>query len=102
MLMGELRKIRWTWQSRDNDLRVAYMAVDGRISIADLIDRMTELAPGVDMADVHINWATVVWTRPATADELTCREEANRRDNERHEQWERQTYDRLKKKYGDS
>lgn len=99
--MGELREIRWTWQSKDNDARVAYMAVDGRISVADLVERMAELAPGVDMADVQINWATVVWTRSATADELAVREEANKRAAQRHEKWERETFERLRKKYAD-
>lgn len=98
--MGEPREIRWSWQSMDNDLRVGYMAVDGRVSIADLITHMADVAPGVELADIQVNWATVTWTRPATAEELKVRREALRRHDDRHEKWERETLARLIKKYG--
>lgn len=98
--MGEPREIRWLWESRDNDLRRGYMSVDGRVSITDLIAHMAEVAPGVDLADIEVNWATVVWTRPATAEELAARDEANRRGRERHEAWERRTLAHLIAKYG--
>jgi hypothetical protein len=100
MSTGTPREIRWTWQSNDNDLRRGYMSVDGRVSIADLIAHMAEVAPGVDLADIEANWATVVWTRQATADELAARAEATRRNEERREAWERETLARLIKKYG--
>jgi hypothetical protein len=98
--MGEPREIRWSWQSDTNDLRNGYMAVDGRISIADLIARMQEVAPGVDLADINVNWATVVWARPATDQELEARAEGRRRHMVRQEKWERETLARLLNKYG--
>jgi hypothetical protein len=98
--MGEPRDIRWTWQSKDNDLRNGYMAVDGRISLRELIDHMREVAPGVDLADMEVNWATVVWSRPANAEELAQRKQANDRSQARHEAWERETFARLSAKYG--
>lgn len=101
-MTGTPRDIRWTWQSKDNDLRNGYMAVDGRVSIADLIAHMAEVAPGVDLADIAVNWATVVWSRPATADELAERAEALRRHDERHEAWEREALARLFRKYPDA
>ena len=99
MSNGKPRDIRWSWQSDDNDIRTAYMAVDGRMSIAELIEHMKNVAPGVDIADIHVNWATVVWSRPATKEELTIRRQAQARWEARHEAWERETYARLKAKY---
>jgi len=98
--VGELREVRWTWQSKDNDLRNGYLAVDGRVSIAELIAHMETLAPGVDLADMDINWATVVWSRKATAEELAQRRQAEERWEARHEEWERKTLAKLIKKYG--
>jgi hypothetical protein len=98
--MGKLREINWTWASKDNDLRTGYLAVDGRLSIAELIEHMRTLAPGVPLEELEINWATVVWHRPANEEELAQRREAQRRYDERHEAWERKTYERLAEKYG--
>jgi hypothetical protein len=98
---GKPREINWTWQSKDNDLRNGYMAMDGRTSITELIEYLREVAPGVDLADFQINWATVVWSRPATAEELAQRRQAEERWEARHEEWERKTYARLVEKYGD-
>lgn len=97
---GKPREVRWTWASTDNDLRTGYMAVDGRISIADLIAHMAETAPGVDLADIQVNWATVVWHRQATAEEIADRRQAEARWEARHEAWERKTLAQLTAKYG--
>jgi hypothetical protein len=99
---GKPREIRWTWQSSDNDLRNGYVAVDGRISIAELIAYMADVAPGVDLADIEVNWATVVWARPATAEEIAQRKQAQDRWEARHEEWERKTLATLTAKYGNT
>lgn len=98
--MGEPREIRWTWASRDNDLRTGYMAVDGRITIHELIEHMQRVAPYVSLSEIEINWATVVWHRPATAEEIAVRRQAEAHWEARHEKWERETYARLAEKYG--
>lgn len=98
--MGEPREVRWTWESSDTDVRVGYMAVDGRMSIADLIAHMQEIAPDAALDDIQVNWATVVWTRLATSDELAQRRQAHERWEKRHEAWDRETLARLTKKYG--
>ena len=97
---GKPREVRWTWASRDSNLRTGYMAVDGRVSIADLIAHMAEVAPGVDLADIAVNWATVVWHRQATAEEIADRRQAEERWEARHESCERKTLARLTAKYG--
>jgi hypothetical protein len=100
-MTGQPREIRWSWQSNDTDLRVGYMAVDGRMSITDLVEYMATVAPGVHPADIHINWSTVTWTRPATEEELAQRQAALASHNARQEAWERKTLARLLAKYGD-
>lgn len=100
MSEGKPREVRWTWQSNDNDLRNGYMSVDGRVSLAALIEYMAELAPGVPLDQVHANWATVTWSRPATDQELADRRAAHQRWQERHNEWEQQMLARLLKKYG--
>lgn len=99
---GKPREIQWTWQSRDTDIRVAYMSVDGRMSIAQLIEHLREVAPGVDIADIWINWSTVRWSRWANAEELAERQEAIDRSNARHEVWEREMWQKLQAKYGEA
>jgi hypothetical protein len=98
--VGEFREVRWTWQSKDNDLRTGYLPMEGRISIADLITRMRETAPEVALEDIQVNWATVTWSRPANAEEMEQRRVANERWERRHEEWERKTLARLTEKYG--
>jgi hypothetical protein len=97
--MGVPRDITWTWQSNVSDLRTGYMAVDGRMSITGLIAYMAEAAPDVDPADILVNWATVVWTRPATPDEINRRRQVQAAHDARHEAWELATYERLRAKY---
>jgi hypothetical protein len=98
--VSELGDVRWSWESRDNNTRVGYVGVKGRISIAELIARMQEIAPGVGLDDIDVNFATVKWTRPANAEELAERQAWDDRQRERQEKWERETLARLTAKYG--
>lgn len=97
--MSKLREIRWTWASKDSNVRNGYLAMDGRMTLAELIERMTEVAPGVPLEEININWATVVWSRPATPEEEAERAEQRRRHDQRREAWELETLDRLLAKY---
>lgn len=92
-------EIRWSWQSRDTDLRVGYLSMRGRVSMADLIAHMSEIAPGVSLDDIDVNFGTVTWTRPANADELSRRAEQIEAQRVRQERWERETLARLTEKY---
>lgn len=98
--MGELREIRWTWQSKDSNMRNGYLAMDGRMTVAELIEKMAEIAPGVGLDEMQINWATVVWSRPATPEEEAERAEQRRKHDQRHEAWEIETLEKLLTKYG--
>jgi hypothetical protein len=81
------------------DLRNGYMAVDGRVTIAELIEHMRQVAPGVSLDEINVNWATVVWSRPGTDEEIADRRQAEALWEARHEKWERETLARLTEKY---
>lgn len=97
--MARIRDVQWSWESKDGNTRVGYAAIDGRISIADLIANMQEVAPGAGLDEIQVNFATVKWTRPATVDELAEREKWNESHQIRQEKWERDTLQRLTEKY---
>lgn len=95
------RDTHWSWESKDGNDRVGYQGLDGRVSIAELIEHMREVAPHASLDEIMLNYATVKWTQPATAEELAERDGWKRRQRERTEEWERTTYARLKEKYAD-
>jgi hypothetical protein len=96
---GRIREPQWTWESNDNDVRVGRVSIDGTVSIAELISHMQKIAPGSNVDDCQINFGTVRWTRPATAEELAEREQDYERQRVRREKWERDTLQRLTEKY---
>jgi hypothetical protein len=98
--MGVSPDVRWRWEADDSDVRIGYLAMDGRVSLDQLIETMRELAPDVAPRDIQVNWATVVWSRPATPEELAERQQWRDRQAERTERWERDTLARLARKYG--
>lgn len=97
----EFHEPRWTWLSKDNDTRVGYMGMDGRVSLDALIEHLRVVAPDALLGDVYLNYATVKWTRAATPEELAEREAAAARQAARQEEWERDTLARLIEKYGE-
>lgn len=98
--MSSFKEPRWAWQSAGVSDRVAYMAMDGRISIAELIEKMKEIAPGVPLDQIEVNWATVRWSRPPNAEEIAERVAAGEANRVRQDEWERKTLARLLEKYG--
>ncbi len=92
---------RWSWASKDNDDRNAYMAMDGRVPLTDLIAHLEQVAPGVPLGEIGINFGTVTWSRPATAAELADRAQLDAAQRARQEEWERKTLARLSEKYSE-
>lgn len=90
----------WTWQSKSNDLCTVHMRMEGRASVADLLAHMAEVAPGVPPEDLMLDFATVTWSRPATAEELAERAAWAAKAQERHAAWERRMVAELSEKYG--
>lgn len=99
--MGEFKKPNRSRVTHDADSPMrSYMAVDGRVTVRELVAYMEENHPHIDPFGVELNFATAVWEDYQTDQE---REQYRRHlaDRERRtEEWERQTYERLKAKFG--
>ena len=90
---------RFYWKSQDSDLRTGYAHMRGRMSAATFVEMLAAIAPGVPLDKIGITFGTAKWTRPATAEELAEREEWRAKADLKAQEWERQTYERLKAKY---
>lgn len=91
----------WSWESKDSDQIRVYEGVDGRPTLGQLIAHLAEVAPHAGLDDIGINYATVVWVRPATEEEVADRDRRQKAHEERHLKWERERYWILKAKFED-
>ncbi|HEX5522782.1 MAG TPA: hypothetical protein VFX53_05010 [Pedococcus sp.] len=91
---------RRSWLTKDNwaDMRV-YMGIQGSIPLSDLVAYLAER--DVSLANATVNFGTVSWVEPATGEEIESRRAAKEKSDQRHAQWERETWERLRAKYGD-
>ena len=78
-----------------------YLDITGRITLTEMLAAVTAEAPsGVSLDAVTLS-GCVVWTEPATEEDLARWDESDRRLAERIEAGERRAYERLRAKYGD-
>lgn len=92
---------RRSWKTNAYDTMACYLGMKGRVPLGELLDHFAEKYPHVDPRTLELNFATVVWDEPPTAEDVG-KLEAWRADRAgRQERWERQTYERLKAKYAD-
>lgn len=98
--VGEFKEASWAWKSKDSDVRVGYMGMSGRVSVADLIEHLRKITPDVLISDILLNYATVKWERPATPEELAERAARYAESDRKREEWERTALARLLEKYG--
>jgi hypothetical protein len=89
----------WSRTSADGQTMTGHLFVDGRGSLAELVDHLAQVAPGVSLDEVTVGGCAVMWQRPATPEELAAWAEWQRLREERHDQWERETYARLRAKF---
>lgn len=100
MTDGTFKDIRRSWMSREDDARIkCYLSMDGRATVAELLDYLTEVAPARTPEEFRINFSTVTWIDAPTEAEQRARAEWNRARDERHAKWEQDTYTRLKAKF---
>jgi hypothetical protein len=100
-MQGRLKPIHYSWTSNRVDARrTAYLPMEGRMSLAELVEHLAELAPGVPPEDIGVNWATVTWERDATPEERAEREARATEHRRRTEEWERAKLVELTAKYG--
>ncbi len=93
--LGEPRRM---WNDIDPPTMRVILPFAGRATVAELVGLAAQL--GIPQDGLSINHAQhVSWVEPATMREILAREESNRRHAERHEKWERDTYERLRAKF---
>ena len=95
----KIHDVRWSWKSNDSTIRSGYAGIDGTVSITDLLAHVRTILPDISPDDIQINFATFRITREATPEEIAERQCHQQAQAERHEKWERETYERLKVKY---
>jgi hypothetical protein len=97
---GTFRLLNRTLPTKGSDKRSNYLAMDGRVSVADLLAYMALNHPSVHPSEMMLNFGTLTWVDDATPEEL---EQMRRWEEERGrktEEWERATLQRLTEKYG--
>lgn len=93
-------KIRRHWKTGGSDTIRCYASMEGRVTLGELIQYFSSFVRTADFPlEVALNFATAVWDDQPTQDELDQRAARIARSNQRHEEWERETYQRLKAKF---
>lgn len=105
MSEGKFSEIQWTWHSSADRLRCGRVysnRISGgeEVTLTELIEHLTKVAPGVKVDEVTVAFNCVKWLRPATPEEVAEREAGDKVRAARHEEWERRTLARLLEKYG--
>jgi len=94
-----IRESRRCWKDKNYATMTCYMGMEGRVPLGELIAHLAEHHPHIDPLAVELNYATAKWDDlPTTSDRIKL-EASQRRQAERQEEWERETYERLKVKY---
>jgi hypothetical protein len=97
---GSFREInRNIISESDDDHRSCFMGMDGRVTLAALIDHLREVAPGKGLDEIGINFGTVRWVDAATDAEKRTRAEWREKSAAQKAKWERETYERLRLKF---
>lgn len=74
--------------------------MNGRVTVADLLEHLREAAPDAPVDDVHIN-GSINWRQPPSEEQTAKLVEHQCKSDERHEKWERDMWEKLKAKYGE-
>ena len=98
--MSRFEEVRRRLSSKgEGDHSSCYLSANGKVSLAELIIHLREVAPGKTPEEININFATVTWVDAPTAEEKAARAAAIEAHAVRHARWERETYERLKAKF---
>lgn len=99
-MRAEWKDVRWSWATQDGDVRVARQAVDGWMTLAELVSHVGEVAPWASLEEVMVSFGMVKWVRPATSEELVERESARVVAEARRVGWEGGVVRRYVARYG--
>lgn len=72
--------------------------VEGKVTLKELVDFVQANVPRY-VKDMTIHNAMIMWTDEMTAAEKAAADEWKKKAEERHEEWERKMYEKLKAKY---
>jgi hypothetical protein len=87
------------WVSQQSDVRKVYVTIDGKATIAEIVAHAQSLDPPANPDELLLS-GSYTWTRPNTAEEQAQRDKWRAEAAARHDEWERETYERLKAKFG--
>lgn len=91
-----------TWVSSEDGSPIrCYLGMRHRVTWPEIVAYLAEHHPGVDPDTIRLNFATAAWEELPTSEELAKREKWRARQAERQVRWERETYERLKVKFGE-
>jgi hypothetical protein len=82
----------------ENPRVVCYLGIR-KVTFGELREHFAERYPEVDFDSLVIGGLQLQWEDEPWPDELAARERQRRAYDERHEQWERKTYERLRVKF---
>ena len=92
---------RRCWVNDEDDMMRCYLGgMKGRVPLGELLDHFAKKYPHVDVRTVELNYCTAVWEEPSTEADRAQRQAWRKHHADRIEKWERETYARLKAKYG--
>lgn len=87
------------WKTKEYNTMQCYLAMKGRVPLGELLDHFAEKYPHVNPRTVELNYATATWDEPPTDEDRENLAAKQACHAERHEKWERETYQRLKTKF---
>jgi hypothetical protein len=77
-----------------------YLGMQGYTTLQEILDKLSEIAPGVPASEILLNFWQLRWTTDATPEEIAEREAKKAAAAANSEKWERETLARLTEKYG--
>lgn len=90
----------WAWATNSHDSINVYSRMNGARTVAELLAWLHGVAPYTPHESIRIN-GTIIYPRLPTEAEMAKAQEWDRKREERHEEWERTMWEKLKEKYGD-
>lgn len=102
---GVIKRARFNQRRRTKNPEIEhkrdnYLGVEGYVTVADLLEKLEEVAPGVPREEILIHYWQLRWMTDATPEELIEDEERSRRVAEGQAKWKREQWSRLVEEFG--
>jgi hypothetical protein len=76
-----------------------YLGERGYTTLQDLLEKISEVAPGIPASEILVNYWQLRWTDDATEEELAEKARRQERADQSRAKYERETYERLREKF---